>query len=222
MSGYPVIFDLVDRLCAVVGAGPVGCRKARGLLDSGARVRMISTLPPCDAELVSRLELRSKAFASEDLDGVFLVFAATGIDEVDRSVCAAARQRGCLVNSAASPKDGDFSLPAVLRRGDLLLTVATGGQSPTLARVLRDQMAKDYSPSWETVSEIFGRLRTRKLTGASEKFYSYEVLDKLLAAGLNQLVADGKTAEIDHLLTRVFGEELSLEDLGVDLRDVSS
>jgi len=183
---------------------------------------MISTLPPCDSEIVSRIELRTKAFVSDDLDGAFLAFAATGIEEVDRSVCAAAGWHGCLVNSASSPTDGDFSLPAVLRRGDLLLAVATGGQSPTLARTLRDQLAKDYGPSWGVVGEIFGRLRTRKLTGAGEKFYSYEVLDELLAAGLNQLVAEGKTTEINHLLTRVLGEELSLEDLGVDLRDVSS
>lgn len=222
MSGYPVILDLTERLCVVVGAGTVGCRKTRGLLEAGAIVRLVSIDPPLDKAIEAQVELRLKPFASDDLDGAFLAFAATGDEIVDQSVCAAARCRGIPANSASRPENGSFRLPAVLRRGELLLTVATGGRSPALARLLRNHLAESYGPAWAEVVEILGRLRTRKLTGAQKKSYSYKVLDQLLTAGLTELVADGRTTEINTLLTRILGEELSLDDLGVNLRDASS
>ncbi|MDH3454084.1 MAG: bifunctional precorrin-2 dehydrogenase/sirohydrochlorin ferrochelatase [Desulfuromonadales bacterium] len=222
VSGYPIIFDLTDRLCVVVGAGSVGCRKARDLLTAGARVRLVSTTPPFDNSLSNQVDLQIKAFEPNDLDNAVLAFAATGTDQVDREVCAAAKARSIPINCAASPADGDFQLPATLRRGDLLLAVATNGRSPALARALRDRLAGDFGPEWADIVEILGRLRTRKLTDKCEKTYSYKVLDKLLASGLAEHVAAGHTTEVNTLLARILDEAISLEDLGLALRDISS
>lgn len=220
MSDYPIIFDLKDRLCVVVGAGKVGCRKVRGLLAAEARVRLVSTSPPIDLKLTDQVELRVKAFAPTDLNGAFLAFAATGDSQVDQAVCIAATACGILTNSASNPVAGDFSLPAVLRRGELLLAVGTGGRSPALARVLRNRLEEQFGPEWVDIVEILGRLRTRELTDKGEKTYSHEVLDKLLDAGLAEHVAAGRTTEINTLLTLLLGETISLEDLGLLLRDV--
>ena len=222
MSGYPIILDLTDRLCVVVGAGSVGCRKARDLLSAGARVRLVSTTPPSDSSLTDQVDLQVKVFEPNDLDHAVLAFAATGADQVDQAVCIAAKERGIPINSAANPANGDFQLPATLRRGDLLLAVATNGRSPALARALRDRLAVDFGPEWAHIVEILGRLRTRKLTDKREKTYSYKVLDKLLASGLAEHVAAGHTAEVNILLTRILDEPISLEDLGLVLRDTSS
>lgn len=222
MNGYPIIFDLTDRLCVVVGAGRVGCRKARGLLNAGARVRMVSTKSPTDANLEKQTELRIKKFEPSDLDNAVLAFAATGAGPTNGEVCAAAKARGIPINSASSPVDGNFCLPATLQRGDLLLTVSTCGRSPALAKVLRDRLAEDFGQEWADIVEIMGRLRTRKLTDKREKTYSCKVLDELLKEDLAELVASGHTAEINTLLTQVLGETISLEDLGLVLRDRSS
>jgi precorrin-2 dehydrogenase/sirohydrochlorin ferrochelatase len=215
VNDYPLIFDLRERLCVVVGAGSVGCRKARGLLAAGASVRLISTRVPTDSDLTDSTDLQLKAFQPTDLDGAFLAFAATGADQVDREVCLAARQRGIPVNSASAPADGDFRLPALLRRGDLLLAVATGGRSPALAKALRDRLAEEFGQEWAGIVDIAAALRTRKLTGICEKMYPYKVLEKLLEEGLAELAAAGRTAEINNLLTRVLGETVSLETLGL-------
>lgn len=222
MSDYPIILDLTDRLCVVVGAGNVGCRKVRGLLATGARIRLISTGPPADAGLKDRVELRLKAFAPDDLEGAVLVFTATGVKQVDHEVCIAAKARSMPVNSASHPADGDFRLPASLRRGDLLLSVATNGRSPALAKTLRDRLAAEFGPEWADIVEILGRLRTRKLTDKREKTYSCKVLNKLLEEGLAEHVASAHTTEVNTLLTRILGEDISLEDLGLVLRDGSS
>ncbi|MBE0575434.1 MAG: bifunctional precorrin-2 dehydrogenase/sirohydrochlorin ferrochelatase [Desulfuromonadales bacterium] len=222
MNGYPVILDLVDRLCVVVGAGKVGCRKVRGLLAAGARVRLVSTIAPSDISLQNQVDLLIKAFEPADLDNAVLAFAATGADHVDKEVCLAAKERGILSNSASRPDDGNFQLPATLRRGDLLVMVATCGRSPALAIALRDRLAEEFGPEWADIVEILGRMRTRKLTDKYEKTYSHQVLNKLLKEGLAEHVAAGHTTEVNTLLTRILGETISLEDLGLVLRDISS
>lgn len=222
MNGYPIIFDLNGRLCVVIGAGKIGCRKARGLLAAGARVRLISATAPVDDSLANQVELQIKAFEPADLDNAVLAFAATGAEQVDRGVCLAAKERGIPANSASRPENGDFRLPATLQRGELLLAVSTNGRSPALAKAVRDRLAEDFGPEWAAIVEILGRLRTRELTGKRKKTYSYRVLDKLLGSGLAEHIAAGHTTEVNTLLTQVLGETLSLEDLELALRDISS
>lgn len=222
MNGYPIIFDLNGQLCVVIGAGKIGCRKARGLLAAGARVRLISTTAPADDSLANQVDLQIKVFEPTDLDNAVLAFAATGAEQVDQGVCLAAKERGIPVNSASRPEDGDFRLPAMLQRGELLLAVSTNGRSPALAKAVRDRLAEDFGPEWAAIVEILGRLRTRELTGKRKKTYSHRVLGKLLGSGLAEHIAAGHITEVNTLLTQVLGETLSLEDLELALRDISS
>jgi precorrin-2 dehydrogenase/sirohydrochlorin ferrochelatase len=134
-------------------------------------------------------------------------------------VLAAARARGVPANLAAQPEAGDFTLPAVLRRGDLLVAVATGGRAPALAAALRDRLANELGPEWALVAEIAARLRTEKLTVSCETAYSHKVFVKLLEAGLSDLLARRDETAINHLLTRVCGRETTLAGLGLTLPD---
>jgi len=141
MPGYPVLLDLRDRLVVVVGAGSVGRRKIAGLLDAGARVRLVSRDPVPPTCWLCRIELHLRPFHPDDLDGATLAFAATGSAEVDGEVLAAARARGIPANLAAAPDAGDFTLPATLHLGELTVAVATGGRAPALAALVRDRIA---------------------------------------------------------------------------------
>jgi precorrin-2 dehydrogenase/sirohydrochlorin ferrochelatase len=219
VSGYPVIFDLAGRLAVVVGGGAVGRRKVTGLLAAGARVRLISrdaVTPSCWHDPV---EFHLRPFHPDDLDGASLAFAATGNADVDGAVLAAARARGIPANLAAQPQTGDFTLPAVLRRGELLVAVATGGRAPALAGAVRDRLGTVLGPEWALVVEIAARLRTEKLTVSCETAYSHKVLVELLEAGLSDLLARREETAINHLLTRVCGRETTLAGLGLTLPD---
>jgi precorrin-2 dehydrogenase / sirohydrochlorin ferrochelatase len=135
---YPVYLDLREVSVLVVGAGPVAARKVAGLATAGARVRVVasSVSDALDRSLVA--ELRERAFAPIDLDGVRLVVTATGSCDVDAEVAAAATAAGLWVNAADQPDDCTFILPAIARNGPLTVAVSTGGASPALARRLRD------------------------------------------------------------------------------------
>ncbi|NJC88405.1 MAG: bifunctional precorrin-2 dehydrogenase/sirohydrochlorin ferrochelatase [Desulfuromonas sp.] len=219
MPGYPVILDLRDRLVVVVGGGAVGRRKITGLLAAGARVRLVSRDPVPPACWNQPIELHLRPFHPADLDGAVLAFAATGVAEVDQAVLAAARERRIPANLAAAPEDGDFTLPAVLRRGELLIAAATAGQAPALAKLIRDRLAGNFGPEWALVVEIAARLRMKNLTTSAENVYGYKVLADLIDGGLAELLIRRNDEEIDHLLTRVCGRETTLAGLGLTLPD---
>ncbi|WP_305041824.1 precorrin-2 dehydrogenase/sirohydrochlorin ferrochelatase family protein [Geoalkalibacter sp.] len=216
MAEYPLSVRLTGRRCVVVGAGAVGRRKVAGLLAAGARVRVVDPRAEALAELAD-VEAEQRPWRAEDVEGAFLVFAATDDRELNARIVAAARAAGALAQAVDDPRGGDFHLPAVLRRGDLTLAVSTGGLSPALAAAVRDRLAREYGPEWARVLEIAAALRQKRLTVAEEKSYNYNILRKLLAGGLAELAERGEPAAVEELLARVTGESICLEHLGIVL-----
>ena len=165
---YPIFLDLADRLCVVVGGGPIAEGKVRGLLAAGARVTVVSpTLAPALAALAAegRIAHRARAYVPGDLAGAALALAASGDRAVSAAVLAEGRERGVWVNSADDPERCDFFLPAVLRRGALAIAVSTGGASPALTRAVRDELERSVPPELgglvDVVAEVRRDLRER-------------------------------------------------------------
>jgi len=151
---YPLFMDVSGRRCVVVGGGGVASRKARGLLESGARVVVVS--PEVTPEIDDMdVTVERRPYAPGDLAGCTLAFAATDSREVNAAVVREAEEHGIPVNVADRPAEGDFALPSVLRRGGLQVAVSTGGASPSLARRIRDAMEPSFAAEWESVVEKF-------------------------------------------------------------------
>lgn len=220
MFDYPVNLNLQGRLCTVIGAGNIGMRKVRSLRAAGALVRLIAPKtcepPPGGVEWVVR------EYRSGDLSGSFLAFAATDIPEVNTEVTSEARQMGIPVCVTDTPEQGDFSLPALLRRGNLLLGVSTSGASPALAVALRDHLGELLGPEWSKVVEIAAALRQSRLTPGNRGEYNHRVFHRLIEAGLPTLIATRDRASIDQLLAECCGEAISLGALGIHLNEGNS
>ena len=139
MIYYPIFVDLRDRPVLVAGAGPVALRKARGLVEAGAKVTIVApeALPEI-AALGARLILRR--YRATDLRGKFLVLAATNDRKVNASIAAQAKKLGILVNVADAPEECDFLVPARVRDGSLQIAISTGGENPRIAKAMRKSM----------------------------------------------------------------------------------
>ena len=169
---YPIFLDLSGRRCVVVGGGEVANRKARKLLQARARVVVISPEIGADLESVA-IEVHRRAYREGDLEGAYLVFAATNVREVNAAVAREAKERGVPVNVADKPSEGDFALPSTLRRGRLQVSVSTGGASPTLARRIRGELEEVFGPEWAGIVEELDR--NRRNDGAADERLEGEV-----------------------------------------------
>ncbi len=156
----PLLLDLTDRLAVVIGGGPVGRRKASAVLAAGGRVRLIC-LEPRPADMSEPfLEWRTEAYTSDHLQGASLVFAA-GPADLNARVVADARSRGVWVNAASDPTDGDFFLPATVRRGDFVLAVSTGGAAPILTQLVRDRLEAEFDETFGVWVSLLAEMRAR-------------------------------------------------------------
>lgn len=214
---YPIMLNLRDQLTVVVGAGSVGQRKVRRLLQAGARVRLIDPLLANRPHSDETVESIGRDFEVADLQGAQLVFACTDSPLVNQLVAEEARRRGQLCCRADRPEDGTFSLPAVLTRANLTVAVSTGGGSPALAVEIRDRLAAQVPECWGFSLELMGEIRRKLLTDKLNNKYNQQVLRCFWAERLLPLLEQGKTNKIDQLLKETFGCEFSLERLHLQL-----
>ena len=210
MMDYPVNLDVRGRSCLVVGGGGVGARKARGLVDCDAAVAVVSpevASPLRELADAGRLVWTPRGYRSDDMAGRFLAFAAAGDPEVNRRVVADARRERVLCNAADRPEEGDFTLPAVLRRGALSIAVSTGGASPALARRVRMTLEATFGPEYERALEILGAARTRLLARGHDPDDHRRRFRAVLDGGLVEMLREGRDAEADRLLRDILESE---------------
>ena len=162
MSYYPIMLKVEGRPCLVVGGGAVAERKAVSLLEAGARVRVVAPRFTRRLQTLGRegaLELATREYQGDDLNGVALVISAASRREVNARVAREAGERGLLVNVVDSPRECSFIVPSVVRRGGLILAISTSGLSPALARYLREELEQEFGEEFGPLLEILAELR---------------------------------------------------------------
>lgn len=130
---FPAFLKLQGRRCLVVGAGPVAESKIESLVRCGADVVVVApraTGAIRDAALAGEIRWEPRPFRDEDLNGVFLVVAATPFPALHEEIFQQAQRAGILCNAVDEPERCDFYYPSVVRRGPLQIAISTSGNSP--------------------------------------------------------------------------------------------
>ncbi len=218
MNYYPINLDISGRLCVVIGGGAVASRKVASLLFCEARVRVVS---PFVSDFIrvqeeeGKLEWFRHDFADTDLDGAFLVFAATDEKGVQNRVAERARELGILVNCADMSESCDFQVPAKLRRGALLIAISTGGGSPALSARIKATLMDEFGPEYGLLITLMARIRNTVVGSRSPEengILFRQILDLPLLSCIRQKNWGGLTDYLRPVLPETVNVEMLVAD----------
>jgi siroheme synthase-like protein len=210
LVGYPVNLLVAGRRCVVVGAGRIAARKIDALLAAGADVHVVAPKLGDQVRVwrdEQRITVDERGFEPSDLDDAWLATTATDDPAVNRAVFEAGRERRVWVNSADDPDNCSFTLMSVIRRGDLVVTVGTGGRSPALAAWLKDRLTAELGPEYETLLELLAEAReAMRADGRSTEDADWK---RALDSGMLDLVRAGRKREAKELLRSCLSSSLA-------------
>ncbi len=216
MKYFPIQLDIRGRRCLVVGGGGVGTRKAKSLIACGGRVTVVSptvTGELRDLAVADSLTLLQREYDRADLQGVFLVMGATDDEMLNRRIRTDAERLKILCNIADRPEQCDFILPAVVQRGDLVVTVSTSGRSPALAKKLRQDLQAQFGDEYTVFLDLMGAIRKRLLAEAHAPEEHKPIFERLVRSDILAWIRDGRRSEIDRLLAEILGDGWRADDL---------
>ncbi|MBG9586978.1 precorrin-2 dehydrogenase/sirohydrochlorin ferrochelatase family protein [Cytobacillus firmus] len=208
MNYFPLLMNLDYKKVVIVGGGHVARQKAEALLPTKAQVSLISpTVTEKLQQYINKglLTWKEKSFEPADLDDAALIFAVTNDEEVNNAVEEAA-QHWQLLSRADAKGRVDFINPAVVRRGEFVLTVSTSGGSPGLTRKVKGELAEQYGEHYAQYVSFLKEARQRILenfTGNEKKQLLAELLDPQLLEWMEQ----GSVQKCEAWLHLRIGEE---------------
>jgi precorrin-2 dehydrogenase / sirohydrochlorin ferrochelatase len=211
MNYYPAFINLRGRKAVVVGGGRIAERKVLTLLKAGADVTVIS--PVLTERLLKEKEARriihlARRYRKGDLKESFLVIAATNSPEVNTGIAGEAT---CLLNVVDVPGECNFIAPSIVKRGELVFAISTGGTSPAFAKAVRKEIEKLYGKAFSDYLDFVRTLRPRvmqeiKDPAKRERFLkglaSKRILDTLRTEG-----PDGVKASAINRLRKLTGKK---------------
>jgi len=189
---------LDGREVLVVGAGRVGEPKIRGLLPTGAKIRVVARQASEAVREWARtgeIILEERDFIPTDLDNVFLVVVATSSPDLNEQIHREAQSRRILSNVVDVPERCDFYYPAVVQRGHLQIAISTSGQSPSLAQRIRQQLERQFGPGYTHWVAALGETRRKVLTSSLNPERKRDLLQSLASAEAFEalIAAESKT-----------------------------
>ncbi len=221
MKYYPIYLDIANKRCVVVGGGEVAERKTQRLLEGGARVVVVGKA------LTPFLEQKKKEGAIEHvaadyeescLTGVCLVIGATDSDKVNGRISQDAKARGIPVNIVDEPSQGDFIVPSLFQRGDLMITVSTGGKSPALAKKLRKELEDRYGPEYAALLNILGDLRKKVIAEGRSSAENKLLFESMVDSDILQAIRRGNWGSAREIISDITGLHVEPENLRESLK----
>lgn len=190
MPHLPLNIDVRGMTALVVGGGGVAGRKILSLLNAGATVMVVAPeLSPEITQLAAAgaIKVKNECYQASDLTDVFLAVAATDDPQTNRRIVADARQRSMLVSVTDEPESGNCSFPALLRRGDLEVSVSTNGTCPGFAAVVRDLLATVIGDEYGIILATLALEREKLLTEGCHSTYNNQILRSRARELINEL-----------------------------------
>lgn len=192
---YPVNLNLEGKKCVVVGAGSIAERKVRRLIECGARVEVVAPVATERLEKLARagkITLKKNHINLMDINDSFLVVSATGDRKINNLVSCYCQESRILVNVVDSPAECNFTLPSIVKRGDLLISISTSGVSPALAKKIRKDLEKIFGKEYAIFLSLMKRLRPKVIAKIKNLNIRKKFFEKAVNSNIIQLFKAGK------------------------------
>ncbi|HHT9123149.1 MAG TPA: precorrin-2 dehydrogenase/sirohydrochlorin ferrochelatase family protein [Candidatus Wunengus sp. YC63] len=208
---YPILLNIQDKKCLVVGGGNVAWRKVCSLKEAGARVTVVS--PEFCPEMAKEtgIERIQQKYEEGFLDGVLVVVASTDDEEVNKKVYYDAVKRGILVNVVDRPEFCSFIVPATISRGDLNISISTGGASPALARNIRENLEKQFGDEYGEFAKLLSETRRKILSEISNESIRRDILQRIAGLDMLEIIKQKGIAEAKKKILRIISEKIQKE-----------
>ncbi len=206
---YTLCLNIEKKSCVVFGGGEVARRKAASLIDSGAKVTVVSpTLDPVLDYMSFQKEITwlDRKFEPSDLQGAYLVIAATDDRKVNKQIGELCAQKKIHCNVVDAPEEGDFIVPTTIERGPLTIAINTSGISPTLSASIRQEIEMAYGEEYGLFLELMALLRPvvqEEFPSAQER---RNIFDKMVSSRAISLLRNGMTEEAKKELENIMRE----------------
>ncbi len=211
---YPVNLDLKGRPVVVIGGGEVAIRKIQGLLEAGARVKVVDPDSVAEVRQLARqgkITLVRRRYRTGDLGSAFAAIASTDDRAVNLKIHDEASKKKILLNIVDKPEFCSFVFPSRINRGEFMLTISTGGASPAFARMVREELEERFGEEYGLMADLMSHLR-RVLPKGEETGRRFS---RFVRSSALSCLRRRDWPGVDRLLKRHFGDRLSVRSLGM-------
>lgn len=218
---YPIMLDICEKKCMVIGGGKVAERKVLSLLEYSGSVTVIS--PDLTAQLETlwkdgSIHVECRKYRDGDLQDAALVYVATNDQTTNRLCYSEARRRGILINVVDQPKLCEFIVPATVCRGDLTISVSTNGKSPMMAKKIREELEVSFGMEYEAYIEALGILRKMILEEVQDIEKRKNIFHQIVYSNLLDRYKNGEIDDIENEMIDLYRSFIIEED-GVERKN---
>lgn len=207
MKYYPILLNIQDKKCVVVGGGNVAWRKVCSLKESGARVTVVSPLFCPELEKETGIERVKQKYDEVFLKEALVVVASTDDEEVNKKVYFDAVKKGILVNVVDRPEFCSFIVPSSLVRGDLCISISTGGSSPALARNIREYLEKQFGDEYGLFTKLLSEMRRKVLSEIKEESVRRDILQRIAEFDILEIIKEKGISEAKNKIVGIISEK---------------
>ena len=206
---YPVFLNIQGKKCVVVGGGNVAWRKVCSLKEAGAKVTVVSPKFCHELEKETGIERIQQKYDEVFLKEALVVIASTDDEEVNKKIYYDAVKMGILVNVVDRPEFCSFIVPATISRGDLSISISTGGASPALARNIRESLEKQFGDEYDEFTKLLSEMRRKVLSEVSQESIRRDILQRIAGLEMLEIVKKRGVSETKKKMLEIISEEVS-------------
>lgn len=175
---YPINLKLDELDVVIIGGGEVAYRKCKNFLEFNKNVTIVSKqILNKFYDLKGNIKIIKDDYKEIYIKDASVIIAATNNRELNMEIGLYCKAKNKLVNVVDNIEISNFTVPSYIKRGDLLISVSTGGKSPSLSSKIKKEIEERYTEDYEEYLNVLGDIRKKVIKKYEDKSKRKDVLN---------------------------------------------